>query len=270
MVRPGTLATTVRSLLLASGALLASAPAAPRVPLASAQDSPASARDRDSVWLDAERGIVALRAGVLVKEDLLEYLLVAPNGATHESLFLTEVAPSVVNAALLAAGAEPGENARWERQPTTQGKDGEVARGEVRVFEPNGGPSARWLPYVAWREDGEDYFFRVEDLVTNLESGRSMRRHAWIYLGSRFAPVGSAASNGGDEFLADVEGNLVNISFFFEGNTLFTAALPACRSQTIWVGNRALLPERGTPVSLVFSRERLTGLPDECRAALGE
>jgi hypothetical protein len=260
----GTTVTAVRTLCLASGALLASAPAAPPVPSARAQDA-----SKSGVWIDAERGIVALRAAVLVKEDLLEYLLVAPHGATHESLFLTEIAPSVVNAALLAAGAEPGENARWEREPTTLGKDGEVARGEVRVFEPHGGTAASFLPYVAWREDGEDYFFRVEDLVTNLESGRSMRRHAWVYLGSRFAPAGRAGADEGDEFLADVEGNLVNISFFFEGNTLFTAALPACRSQTIWVGNRALLPEPGTPVVMLFSRERLTGLPDECRAALG-
>lgn len=264
----GTMVTTARALFLAGGALLASAPAAPLVPRG--QEAAAS-----GMWIDAERGIVALRAAVLVKEDLLEYLLVAPHGATHESLFLTEIAPSVVNAALLAAGAEPGQNARWEREPASTGKDGEVARGEVRVFEPSGGPAASFLPYVYWREDGEDYFFRVEDLVTDLESGRSMRRHAWIYLGSRFAPVGHAehdardGADKGDEFLADAEGNLVNISFFFEGNTLFTAALPACRSQTIWVGNRALLPERGTPVVMVFSRERLAGLPDECRAALG-
>lgn len=220
------------------------------------QDAASSGALAPGLWLDAERGIVALAAEVLVKEDLLEYLLVAPHGATHESLFVSAVSPTLVNAALLAAGAEPGLNARF----AVGNEAGE--EGEARVLAPEGPASARFLPYVCWQEDGEDYFLRVEDVVTNLASGRSMRRHPWIYLGSRLVP---GDDGGPPVFLAEAEGNLINIAFFFEGNTLFTAALEACLSQTIWIGNRALLPARGTPVVLLFSRERLTQPPAGAR-----
>lgn len=239
-----------RALLVLACALAAGGPA----PRAGAEQA------AGGLWIDPARGIVALRAEVLVKEDLLEYLLVAAHGATHESLFVTDVAPTLLNAALLAAGAQPGRNASWEEVPGATGRDA------YRVVPPDGDAPARFRPYVAWREDGEDYFFRVEDTVVNLESGRSMRRHDWIYLGSRFA---GGEQGGEPEFLAQAEGNLINLSFFFEGNTLLTAALPACLSQTIWVGNRALLPERGSGVTLVLSRTPLGGLPPECRDAVG-
>jgi hypothetical protein len=214
------------------------------------------------LWIDAERGVVALRAQVLVKEDLLEYLLVAPHGAAHESLFVTELSPTVLNATLVALGAQPGSNARWEELAPDPD---DPARDPFRVHLPDGGPRSRFLPYVAWREDGETYFFRVEDVVTNLATGRSMRRHPWVYLGSRFATLRSGKE---EVFVAEAEGNLVNISFFFEGNTLFTSALEACESQTIWVANRALLPPTATPVVLLFARERLARFPDEWAAAL--
>ena len=94
-----------------------------------------------------------------------------------------------------------------------------------------------------------------------------MRRHRWVFLGSRMVqprPDGDA-----DEvFAADLEGNLINIAFFEQGNTLLTAALPECVEQTIWHPNCWLLPERGSPVELVFARERLITCPPDVEARL--
>ena len=227
-----------------------------------AAEPEAGALSDPGVWLDAEQGLVGLRASVLIKEDLLEYLLVAPNGAAHESLFLTDVSPTLLNAMLLGAGAEAGSNARWEE---VDPEDVEEGARPYRVLEPEGPPEARFLPYVAWREDGETYFFRVEDVLTNLATGRSMRRHPWIYLGSRMASMREGEPQ---RFLAEVEGNLINVAFFFEGNTLLTASLEACSSQTIWVGNQALLPPRETPVVLLFAREPLQVFPPAWEAHL--
>ena len=205
--------------------------------------------DKGGMWIDAERGCVALQGSVLVRDDLLEYLLIAPHGAAHESLFSTEVSATLWNAALLGLGVVEGQNASWEE---TGDEDD-----PYRIHVPRG-EGAELLPYVAWKEDGETYFFRTEDLIVDLATGRSMRRHPWIFLGSRIAPP-----KRGEEprFLAELTGNLVNLAFFFEGNTIVTAAHPACVSQTIWVGNAALLPPRGTPVLLIFARERLAALP---------
>ncbi len=210
--------------------------------------------------LDRSAGVLAVPASVRVKNDLLEYLLVCPNGAAHESLFLTSVRPSLINTALLLLGVEPGVNAYQE----DLGRVDERGRPERLVHAPTGDG---FFLYAGWREQGETYFFRVEDLLRNLQSGRSLRRHRWVYLGSRFLPLKPGAP---ESFLADVEGNLINLSFFFQGNTLLTAALPECSEQTIWAANEWLLPPMDAPVHLFFARAPLETLPAGMRAALPE
>ena len=103
--------------------------------------------------------------------------------------------------------------------------------------------------------------------MRNLETGQAMRRHRWVYLGSRWARL---RKDGEEVFAARVEGNLVNLAFFEQGNTLLSAALPECLKQTIWLPNAWLLPERGSEVELVFARERLAAPPPELEARLPE
>jgi len=200
------------------------------------------------IEIDPGARLVTVPARVLVRTDLLEYLLVGRRGAVHESLFLTEVKPSLLNASLLALGFEPGRNASVR----------EAEDGSPEVLPPAGERSSRLYLYAAWKEADEVYLYRIEDLLTNLETGRAMRRHAWVFLGSRFA----ASSEGeGTGFVADLEENLVNIAYFYQGNTLATAALEECVRQTIWAPNAWLLPPRDAEVSLVFAREKIMRLP---------
>lgn len=233
-----------------------------------AQETPAAASARqeleaalakEGMRLDLERGRVGVPASVLIKNELLEYLVVGKNGQMHESLFLSDVRPSLLNAALLLTGVEPGQNASFE-------PDGTDERGRPRrkVHAPSGDG---FFLYAAWREAGETYLFRVEDLVRNLDSGRCMRRQRWVYLGSRFAPPLPGKP---EAFLADVEGNLVNLSFFFQGNTLLTSSAEECESQTIWAANEWLLPPMGEPVLLVFARQPLAALEPDWLALLPE
>src|SRR5262245_9911080 len=227
------------------------------------QDAQAALRqslEKEGIVLDLEDHLLSLPATVLIKNELLEYLLVTPSGAMHESLFLTQVRPSLLNAALLLLGVEPGRNAHWEERG---GLDAH-GRPNKAIYPPEGDG---FYLHAAWREAGETYFFRVEDLVRNLESGRSLRRQRWVYLGSRFMALKAGAQ---ESFLADVEGNLVNLSFFFQGNTLLTSALPECMEQTIWAANEWLLPERGQPVRLFFARAPLERLTPEMQALLPE
>jgi len=216
------------------------------------------------IHLDVERGLCSIAVTIDVRDDLLEYLLVNPQGAQHESLFLTDVVPSRLNAALLALGAQPGKNAEWKRKepaPTPE----QVREGVLpyTVESPSGDG---FLLYVAWREKGETYFYRVDDLLRNLESGRSLARHRWVFLGSRMVRIRGQGDR--EVFAADAEGNLVNIAFFEQGNTLLTAARPECLRQTIWLANGWLLPSRGSPVELFFSRQPLAALPDGVESRL--
>lgn len=203
---------------------------------------------------------------VCVRQDLLEYVLVTETGAAHESLLSTSVSPSILNAALMILGAKKGENVRWiERDP-------KPTRDEIRngarthdVLPPTG---EQFFMYLAWQEKGETYFFRLEDLITNLERGRSMQRHGWVYLGSRL--IQARPDDPTEVLAAEVEGNLINLSYFRAGNTLFSAALEDCVYQTIWAPNSPLVPPMGSALTMILSRKKLNSLPEELTASLGE
>lgn len=205
------------------------------------------------VTLDPVGGTCAFPVDVVVRDEVLEYLLVGPAGAVHEAGFATEVPGSVLNVALLALGLEPGANAEWrpkDPQPTVE----ELRAGAQRfdVTPPSG--DALYL-YVGWRSGEETYFYRVEDLIRNLAAGQAMRRHAWVYLGSSMVPSGK--KDGSESFAADVYQNLICVTYFREGYTLLTGALPECIDQSIWMLNAWLVPERGTRLAMIASTARL-------------
>jgi hypothetical protein len=223
---------------------------------------------KQGIHLDLERKLVSIPAVVDIRGDLLEYLLVNPRGAAHESTFVTNVVPSQLNTALLALGVKPGKNAAWVRKdppPTPDEIKNGVPAYEVKPPEGDG-----FFLYAAWKSDGETYLYRVEDLLLDLSTGASMRRHRWVYLGSRLVRLREDAGQktGQEVFAADVEGNLVNIALFEQGNTLLTGADPHCLSQTIWQTNSWLVPQQGAQVEFIFARERLATLPPDLEAKL--
>jgi hypothetical protein len=253
-------------LLIAILSLLGSADEDQR-PAAPSEDPAAralvEALSQAGVHLDLAARAAHLDVRVLVKEDLLEYLLVGPGGAAHESLFLTTVEPSMLNAGLLALGVAPGANASYapvEPPPTLE----ERKRGAwPYVVTPPRGDG--FYLYAAWREAGELFFYRVEDLIANLATNRAMARHRWVFLGSAFVkdPKGE-----GEVFAADLHRNLINLTFFREGHTLLTAALADCEDQSIWIANPWLLPPAEARVRLIFAREPLAELPADWLAEL--
>lgn len=216
------------------------------------------------IHLDVDSGVCAIPVEVLVREDLLEYLLVNGRGAAHESAFVTNVVPSLLNGALLALGAQPGRNATWvprEPPPTPDEQRAGIRPWEVKAPEGDG-----FYLYAAWKSGGETYLYRVEDLLLDRATGQTMRRHKWVFLGSRL--VKARDGDAKEAFAADLEGNLINVALFEQGNTLVTAALPECLEQTIWMTNFWLVPPRDARVQLVFSKERLVTLPKDIEASL--
>jgi len=217
------------------------------------------------IHLDLKRGFAALPVTMHVRDDLLEYLLVGAGGASHETLLSTPVTPSVLNTALLLLGVEPGRNARWTPRDDAEGEGGPTY--EVQLPSGDG-----FYLYLGWREGDESFVYRIEDLLRNLKTGRSMQRHAWVYLGSRMIRLHDGGGKGeGDEvFAADVESNLINLAFFPEGNTLISAAVEDCRLQTIWLPNAWLLPPRGSELRLFLARTRLRAAREDIVALLPE
>lgn len=243
--------------------LLSTSPGAPR------QDAPAldaleKALQEQGVLYRAKAEVCAIRANVLVREDALEYLLVSRAGNVHESLFVTGVQASQLNVGLLALGVQPGKNAVWTAREPAPTREELLAGAQPYDVKPPEGDG--FLLYVAWKEGEELYFYRVEDLIRNLSSGRCMQRHPWVYIGSRTRKTREEPPR--DVFAADIEGNLINVCFFEAGTTLVTGSLPDCLLQNIWSPNAALLPPQGAEILLVFSRKRLETCPAELRAEL--
>lgn len=214
--------------------------------------APHSGLDMGGVQLDSAAGLISFPVLVEVRDDLLEYLLVAPHGAVHESMFVTGVDPKVLNASILALGLEPGQNAKW------LAKDPAPTRAELRagaraydVQMPSG--DGLYL-YLGWREGDETYWYRVEDMLRDLDRLRTMRRHRWVFLGSRM--VKRQGSPEREAFAASLEGNLINMPFFASGTTLITSAIPEAEKQNIWLPNAWLLPDRGSQLMMVACRQR--------------
>lgn len=258
-------------------ALLTGLASLPRAGRVAGQDAPAAEEPAEALarsfaehglHLDLERGLLALEVAVDIRDDLLEYLLVNPNGAAHESLFVSEVRASLLNTALLALGVQKGQNATWtELVPPPSEAELRAGASPYLVTPPTGDG---FYLYAAWREGEELFVYRVEDLLRDLESGRSMRRHRWVYLGSRMVRPRrpSGAPEAPEQFVADLEGNLISVVLFSQGNVLVTAALPESLRQTIWLPNAWLLPPAQSRVLLCFARERLDTLPPALLAAV--
>jgi len=238
----------------------------------------------EGIDLDLAGGFVSIEAGVGTREQLLEYLLVGPGGATHESLFYTTVRPSLLNAAFLALGVSPGKNANW-----VELTDEEAAAAVADEPEGTPPPAFRIVPphgdgffvHAAWKEGDEVYFHRVEDLVANLATGRAMEREPFVFLGSRMATIAGMVhplhERRDDEtvpdadeevFLADFERNLINLIYFKQGNTLLTAVHGDQNRQDVWAANIWNVPDTDQPLRLVFAREPLERVPDALRDAL--
>jgi hypothetical protein len=208
------------------------------------------------VTVDFESDAIAISTRLIVTHDLLEYVLVGPNGSGHESLLTTDVKGSMIHAGLTAVGVGQGQNAAYfEVDPAPSEEELRAGAKRYGMTYPSGDGI---FPYLAWREGEEVYFVRVEDVINNALSGRTMVRHRWVYIGSRFAKL---REDGPEVFMADAEQNLINLAFFTEGNTLSTASLPECEIQTIWSANPWVLPPPGEPVRLILAHERLASIP---------
>lgn len=225
------------------------------------QESTAPEQPAANMHLSKDHTWLSLPVRLEVVGDYLEYLLVNPHGSMHESLMSTEVGAENLNAMLLVLGLQPGKNAEWNSvidaggDTEAGGARNQPARETYEVVAPSGDGA---FLYVAWLEGDERFFYRLEDLIRDLDRGRTMRRHAFVYLGSRMAQ-----GSEGPVFAATKEGNLINAALMRSGSTLFTTGLEECDKQSNWLANSWLLPKRGSQLTFVVSTRVLHCAPDD-------
>lgn len=242
-----------------------------------AEQGLAKAFRQAGVIVEREAEVMAFPATVEVRDEPLEYLLVNPHGQVHESMLVTPIDAQVLSTAFLTVGAEQGQNVQYKAVDPPPSKE-EVQSGARThsVVIPSGKPL---YLYASWREgagvfdeesgtfpDETVHFHRMEDLILDLKRLRTLRRHGLVWLGSRM--VEGRTEDEPKRFAASATGNLMCITFFSQGDTLLTMAVPECASQVDWVPNQFLLPERGTEILVIASSKQLEVVPDSLRKAL--
>lgn len=230
-------------------ALLACLPA-----VAQQDDKPASpeqdlhaAFHKAGLTVDLKAKTVAFKAKVARPADLLEYVLITRHGKAHEAMLVTEVQPSVLNAALLALGLEPGTNFTYKEKDPPPTEEEVRAGVDWLIVTPPKGPLV-WFT-IAWNDaEGGRHEHPIEDLLMDLETGEGVEGAEWVYIGGRMA---SPYRGEPPVFVADLEGNLASCCYLEPGNHLVTLRHERARRDDNWWLTDAC-PEPGTDVAVTI------------------
>lgn len=221
----------------------------------------ASSLDKAGIHLDTSKKTLTLEGAVQNPNMPIEYLIVGSKGATHETLFVTSAKPSLVTTALHVLGLQPGANVQYkDKNPLP--KDEEIAEGVLpyEVVPPQGDGV---FIYVQWKAGDETRRYRIEDLILNTKRGKTAARVKWIFLGSRM--LAGPKKDSPAVFAADLEENFVSLCYFSAGNQVLTNPDLDAQEQHLYFPNPWLLPEKGSNVSLIFSKEKLENWESEGR-----
>lgn len=204
---------------------------------------------KEGIELDAKAQTLTIKAFVNQPQDPIEYLLIHRRGKKHEAMFYTKSKPSVLNAALLMLGLQPGKNATAEEiKPPPSIEAIEKGAETVKITPPKGMPF--WMT-VKWKTpEGEAVEYCIEDLLLDLSTQQPVVDCEWIFLGGRMAEF---YKNEPEMFAADLEGNLISACYMYPENHLATLSHKDARDQhNWWLTNK--VPEPDTEVQFVFHR----------------
>lgn len=223
------------------------ADAVPEWPLnsESGQKPAALAELSPGLWLDRQAGRLEFEGTVPIDAHdektpvvFLEWLVCAPDSKEHESLVLTKVKPSLIHAALLALGLEPGEPGSWDWTGKT-----------IKANAPRGS-CVRVLVRV-----GDLTPVDIRTWVKNLKSGQTLaHEHAsegFIFAGSRLVE-----RQGKTWYQADREGGVVGLACFSNELVAWSRMFNPDTGveEPLWTANGAAVPPLGTAVRVILER----------------
>ena len=204
---------------------------------------------KEGIELDSKAQTVTITATANEPQNEIEYLLIHRRGKKHEAIFVTRSKPSVLNAALLMLGLQPGQNATYtEKQPPPTLEEIEKGADPIIITPPKG--MQFWMT-VRWKTpEGKQEQYCVEDLVMDLSTQEAVVDCSWIYLGGRMARI---YKNEPEVYVADMEGNLVSTCYMSPDNHLATMVHKDARDQQNWWFTNKM-PPHDTEVQFVFHR----------------
>jgi hypothetical protein len=186
------------------------------------------------IHLDQKARTVTFPAVLNMNDGNLEYLLVTEQGNTHESLLVSEVAPSDVHFAMLLLGAK-GSGQHDGNMPPAQ-IDSKFLKDAPKIK----GDKVNLT--VTWKVGDQDKSAPAEDLIINTETKKPMERGPWIYNGSMF--------NEG-HFLAQLEG--AHASLVTYPAALINNPRKGSDNDQIWIVNTKAVPAVKTLVDITIT-----------------
>lgn len=190
--------------------------------------------------IDKSARSVTFPGAVNLEKGLLEYLIVTREGATHESLLVSDILPSDLHFAMLLLGAKGAgltTGGAADRPPAQI--DAEYLRNAPKL------KGDRVFITVKWKKkDGSLQSAPIEDWLRQPESRKAAPRGPWIYTGSMFAD---------GQFLAQLEGLLA--ALVTNPSALINNPRKGNDSDAAWEVNESARPPVDTPVEITVRLE---------------
>ncbi len=187
--------------------------------------------------LDKAAGSLSFPTSINMDFGLVEYVLVTPQGSTHESTLVTDMQPSDIHFAMLLLGAKGAPPATT---PASTPHSGQIEIEYLRsLLKPKGDAISLT---VKWTEAGKEKTAQLEDWLINNESNEVMKRGPWLYTGSMLV---------GQTFMAQADGNIIAV--ITNPSCLINNPRSGSDNDKIWFSNRDILPAKGTPVELTIT-----------------
>ena len=197
--------------------------------------SPVIEADGVTVW----PGRVEFGAVVCLDAGWLEQIACSPGTREHEALVVTDLPPSDLHAALLAAGFEPGSPGRWT-------DDG----GVLAAIPPTGD---RVRVEVRHQRDGRTVVEPIGAWMIGAVHGEPFPEVPWVFAGSVFV-ANPEWMGPGEHYVADLSGSVIGLVTF--GDEVIGFETVMADQETVepmqWKVNTGHVPPIGTPVTLVL------------------
>ncbi len=192
-----------------------------------------------AIRIDQAQHTVTFPGKLNMADGNLEYLLVTPEGPTHESLLSTEVQPADLHFSMLLLGAKGAgitTPAPEDAAPSQINKEFLSHAPKLK------GDSIQIA--VKWQAGAAEKIVPVEDWLTNLETKKTATRGPWLYTGSMFR---------GERFVAQAEGAFAALVTY--PGALINNPRKGSDNDLVWAVNTKAVPAVDTPVEIVIKLE---------------
>jgi hypothetical protein len=184
------------------------------------------------VRVDLANRQVSFDAEVCLRQGALEFVIVAWQTKTHESILQTRARASHIHAGLLMLGLTPGKPARWSGQE-------EGAR-----FMPPAGAGLKMR--LNWKDaEGKSHSADAADWLAGANDQEIERPEQWIFVGSDILP--------GGRYWAEVDGEMISLTNFASALIDVPFRSSSVNDERSFVAKTDAIPPTGTKVEVVLT-----------------